>query len=111
MVVTEKCDVYSYGIVALETMMGRHPEELLSSLSSKSVQHIMLKDILDPRLTRPLNQLLIENIVLVVTLALSCVSPDPKSRPTMQHVSQEFLVRRPQLRKPLHDIAISQLIH
>ncbi|CAL5387461.1 unnamed protein product [Camellia sinensis] len=36
MVVTEKCDAYSFGVVALETIMGRHPGELLSSLESPS---------------------------------------------------------------------------
>ena len=29
MVVTEKCNVYSFGVVALETLIGRHPTELL----------------------------------------------------------------------------------
>ncbi|PRQ25748.1 putative protein kinase RLK-Pelle-LRR-XI-1 family [Rosa chinensis] len=33
MQVTDKCDVYSFGLVALEIMMGRHPGELLTSLS------------------------------------------------------------------------------
>ena len=56
MVVNEKCDVYSFSLVVLETIMGRHPGELISSLASSSTQHIMLKDVLDPRLSPHINQ-------------------------------------------------------
>jgi serine/threonine protein kinase len=38
MKVTEKCDVYSFGVVVLEIIMGRHPTELLTSLSSSSLK-------------------------------------------------------------------------
>ncbi|GAY68839.1 hypothetical protein CUMW_267290, partial [Citrus unshiu] len=55
MVVTEKCDVYGFGVVALEILMGTHPGELLSSLSSSSGPKIMLIDILDQRLLPPMN--------------------------------------------------------
>ncbi|PRQ41022.1 putative protein kinase RLK-Pelle-LRR-XI-1 family [Rosa chinensis] len=30
MAVTEKCDVYGFGVVALEIIIGRHPGELIS---------------------------------------------------------------------------------
>ena len=51
MIVTEKCDVYSFGVVALETMTGKHPGELITSLSSPLCQDIMLRDVLDSRLS------------------------------------------------------------
>ncbi|KAK9019255.1 hypothetical protein V6N11_053781 [Hibiscus sabdariffa] len=42
MVVTEKCDVYSFGVLALEILMGKHPGELLDEAdeihSEKTVQ-------------------------------------------------------------------------
>ncbi|XP_077252018.1 putative leucine-rich repeat receptor-like protein kinase At1g35710 [Tasmannia lanceolata] len=46
---TEKCDVYSFGVLALEVIMGRHPGDIISSLSSSSEgsQHLRLKDVLD----------------------------------------------------------------
>lgn len=92
MVATEKCDVYSFGIVALETIMGRHPGELLSSLPSfKSAQDLMLNAVLDSRLSRPTDVLVERGIVLVLDMVLACLSFNPKSRPTMQHVSTEFL--------------------
>ncbi|PRQ21478.1 putative protein kinase RLK-Pelle-LRR-XI-1 family [Rosa chinensis] len=34
MEVNEKCDVYSFGVVTLEIVMGRHPGDFFSSLSS-----------------------------------------------------------------------------
>ena len=53
MVVTEKCDVYSFGMVVLETIMGMHPGELVTSLSSSSTQNTKLSDILYSRLSYP----------------------------------------------------------
>ncbi|KAL5741202.1 hypothetical protein ACOSP7_027934 [Xanthoceras sorbifolium] len=107
MVVTEKCDVYSFGVVALETLMGRHPEELLSSVSS--TLHLMLSDILDPCLSAPMDQMVVQDIVLVSSVAFACLRSKPKSRPTMLRVSQEFLARKTPLTKPFHDISIAEL--
>ncbi|KAK9195625.1 hypothetical protein WN943_003750 [Citrus x changshan-huyou] len=87
MVVTEKCDVYSFGVVALEILMGRHPGELLSSLSSSSGPKIMLINVLDQRLSPPVNQKIVQDIILVSTIAFACLSSQPKSRPTMQRIS------------------------
>ncbi|GMY24433.1 MDIS1-interacting receptor like kinase 2-like [Fagus crenata] len=111
MVVNEKCDVYSFGVVALETILGRYPGELISSLASSSSQHIILKEVLDPRLSPRVNQTISQSLVLVVTLALACLRSNPKSRPTMKHVSQEFLVRRSPLPKPFHEISLWQLMN
>ncbi|KAK3199322.1 hypothetical protein Dsin_022737 [Dipteronia sinensis] len=40
MIVIEKCDFYSFGVMSLETLMGRHPRELLSSLGSSRNENI-----------------------------------------------------------------------
>ncbi|KAI4353884.1 hypothetical protein L6164_002826 [Bauhinia variegata] len=45
--VTEKCDVYSLGVVALETMTGKHPGEFISSLRSSGAPNMLLKDAKD----------------------------------------------------------------
>ncbi|KAM3683961.1 hypothetical protein ACB098_11G005500 [Castanea mollissima] len=111
MVVNEKCDVYSFSVVVLETIMGRHPGELISSLASSSTQHIMLKDVLDPRLSPHINQTIAQSVVLVVTLALAGLCSNPKSRPTMKQVSQEFFVQRSQLPKPFAEISMQQLMN
>ncbi|CAK7346008.1 unnamed protein product [Dovyalis caffra] len=87
MTVTEKCDVYSFGVVALETLMGRHPGDILLS----SAQAIQLKEVLDPRLSPPTNEIIRQNICIIATLAFSCLHSKPNSRPSMKFVSQEFL--------------------
>ncbi|XVF60512.1 hypothetical protein PTKIN_Ptkin08bG0053300 [Pterospermum kingtungense] len=107
MVVTERCDVYSYGVLALETLMGKHPGELLSSPSS--LRDVKLIDVLDQRLSPPTNPMLVQNIVLAATLAFACLSREPKYRPTMKKVSQEFLSPQRSLCQPLPTITLSQL--
>ncbi|XWS40862.1 hypothetical protein CRYUN_Cryun17cG0032600 [Craigia yunnanensis] len=109
MVVTEKCDVYSFGVLALETLMGKHPGELLSSPSS--MQNIKLIDVLDRRLPPPTSQLVAHNIVHAATLALACLNPQPKSRPMMEEVSKEFLSSQKSLGIPLRMIILSQLVN
>lgn len=93
MKVTEKCDVYSFGAVAVELLLGRHPGELILSLSSTSSDHqqseLVLRDVLDPRLPFPdEDRGLAEKIVRVVAIALACLRIDPKSRPSMRSVAQ-----------------------
>ncbi|KAM7461171.1 hypothetical protein LguiA_029292 [Lonicera macranthoides] len=109
MVVTEKCDVYSFGVVALEILMGKHPGDLLSSLTSPSTRNSTVNDVLDPRLSRPIDRLVEWDIVMVMRLVFSCISSNPKSRPTMRSVSQQFLIRRMPLPKPLHLISLIEL--
>lgn len=89
--VTEKCDVYSFGVVALEVMMGKHPGELLTtlSMSSPDFEDLLLKDVLDQRLSSPTAQLA-EAVVFVTLIALACTRSAPETRPTMQFVAQEL---------------------
>ncbi|CAL5387459.1 unnamed protein product [Camellia sinensis] len=106
MVVTEKCDSYSFGVVALETIMGRHPGELLSSLESPSTRNIMLANVLDPRLPLPTNPMVVGNIVLVARMAIACLRSEPRSRPTMLRVSQEFQSVKKTFATPLCAISL-----
>ncbi|PRQ41010.1 putative non-specific protein-tyrosine kinase [Rosa chinensis] len=101
--VTEKCDFYGFGVAALEIIMGRHPGELIfltatsSLMSTKSplVLQIMLKDVLDPRLSPPSIQPVASSVVMLATLALTCLRSKPNCRPTMEHLSKELLNRTP----------------
>ncbi|RVW13131.1 MDIS1-interacting receptor like kinase 2 [Vitis vinifera] len=108
MAVTEKCDVYSFGVVALETMMESIREEVFTLLSSSSAQNIMLTDILDSRLPSPQDRQVARDVVLVVWLALKCIHSNPRSRPTMQHISSKLLIQSPFL-EPFHGISLWQL--
>ncbi|KAK3199326.1 hypothetical protein Dsin_022741 [Dipteronia sinensis] len=109
MVVTEKCDVYSFGVMALEILMGRHPGELLSSLGSSRNENIMLMDIVDPRLSPPMDKLIAQDVVLVSSVAFACLHSKPKFRPSMQRVSQEFLACKTLMSKPFQEVSTAQL--
>ncbi|KAJ7972606.1 putative Receptor protein kinase [Quillaja saponaria] len=85
MKVTEKCDVYSFGIVALEVLMGRHPHELLLHLQSE-VSDVQLEDVLDKRLAPPTSPI-VQDLVLAASLAMKCINENPTYRPTMHQVS------------------------
>ncbi|KAK0599933.1 hypothetical protein LWI29_009962 [Acer saccharum] len=109
MVVTTKCDVYSFGVVVLEVLMGRHPQELLSSLSSSTDQNIKLIDVLDQRLLLPVDHTVVQDVVLASSIALACLHSEPKARPTMKRVSQVIDARRKIVPTPIHEITVAQL--
>ena len=88
MAVTEKCDVYSFGVLTLEIVMGKHPGELISALNSGSIQSIRYEDVLDSRLSIPTSQEIADKLALAVNLAISCVASNPESRPTMRKVAK-----------------------
>lgn len=91
MVVTEKCDVYSFGVVALEILMGKHPGDFISSFPTLGPsQNGMLNNLLDARLARPTRQQELD-IVIVLKQAFACLNSNPKLRPSMISLSQEFL--------------------
>ncbi|KAK1592812.1 hypothetical protein Q3G72_030767 [Acer saccharum] len=50
MAVTQKCDVYSFGVLVLEILMGRHPGELVSDINLLRDRSVDLKTMLDPHL-------------------------------------------------------------
>ena len=108
MVVSEKCDTYSFGVVALETLMGRHPEEILSSLQSASTESIRLRDILDPRLPLPGMNVFLD-IVQVAIVALASLNPNPSLRPKMKCVSHYFLTKLASSFIPVPEISLQQL--
>uniref|UniRef100_A0A6N2K7A5 non-specific serine/threonine protein kinase n=1 Tax=Salix viminalis TaxID=40686 RepID=A0A6N2K7A5_SALVM len=85
---TAKCDVFSFGVLALETVMGKHPDELVSTLqSSTDQQEIETKNVLDPRLPPPSGERIEKAVVSVVMLAFSCLKVNPDFRPSMHDVT------------------------
>ncbi|XP_076948953.1 uncharacterized protein LOC143621406 [Bidens hawaiensis] len=92
MIVTEKCEVYSFGVVTLEIIGGKHPGDLLSSLNNYSTTShgTRLENILDKRLPYPADKSIEKNIIRVYNVALACILTDPKCRPTMREVCQEL---------------------
>ncbi|CAE5959355.1 unnamed protein product [Arabidopsis arenosa] len=89
MKVTEKCDVYSFGVLILEVIMGKHPGDLIASLSSSPRETLSLRSISDERILEPRGQNR-EKLMKMVEVALSCLQADPQSRPTMLSISTAF---------------------
>ncbi|XP_043817425.1 MDIS1-interacting receptor like kinase 2 isoform X2 [Manihot esculenta] len=118
MQVNEKCDVYSFGVIALELVMGTHPCNLISSLwssisssplSSSDDHDKLLKDVIDQRLLLPQNQVA-ESLVYITMLAFSCLHLNPKSRPTMQQISSKLTSKHPLVSKSFSTIKLEELL-
>ncbi|XP_048436868.1 MDIS1-interacting receptor like kinase 2-like isoform X2 [Pyrus x bretschneideri] len=88
--VTEKCDVYSFGVLALEVIVGKRIGDLISSFSSPSAcENKLLKDVLDQRLPPPTLEVQNE-LTTIARVAITCRDSRPQSRPTMHMVSQSL---------------------
>nr|XP_011463522.1 PREDICTED: probable LRR receptor-like serine/threonine-protein kinase At4g08850 [Fragaria vesca subsp. vesca] len=87
MKVTEKCDVYSFGMLVLEVIMGKQLGDFISSSSFPSTDgNISLTDMLDKRLPPPTPNVEKE-LMIIARLAIECRHSHPQSRPTMHMVS------------------------
>nr|GEU62057.1 MDIS1-interacting receptor like kinase 2-like [Tanacetum cinerariifolium] len=89
MEVTAKCDVYSFGVLTLEILMGTHPGDFLTS--SQDLKFKSLTKILDQRLPPPVEELA-EQLQLLVEIAFSCLLKSPHSRPSMREVTHRLSV-------------------
>ncbi|GMN45322.1 hypothetical protein TIFTF001_014512 [Ficus carica] len=90
MKVTEKGDVYSFGVLVLEVIAGKHPGNLVLSLSSQSTdqnESLKLNNVLDQRLTLPTPETE-DDLVRILKLASECLKENPNSRPTMRFISR-----------------------
>lgn len=92
-VVTAKCDVYSFGMVVLEILMGRYPGEQ-QAIDSLGQAHNLVMDFSDQR---PLPPTVVEKeqIALLVDLSFACLQTSPQSRPTMKDVYLKLVRHKP----------------
>ncbi|KAF8014717.1 hypothetical protein BT93_H0506 [Corymbia citriodora subsp. variegata] len=111
--VTEKCDVYGFGVLAMEVVMGKNPGDLIyisgpSSLSPVKIgSDFLLQDVLDRRLSPPAGRDA-EDVASIAKLAFACLQVDPRNRPSMESVSQLLPVQVP-LAKPFSEVTLGEL--
>ncbi|VAH81249.1 unnamed protein product [Triticum turgidum subsp. durum] len=99
--ITEKCDVYGFGVLALEILTGRRPVEyleddvvVLCDLVRSALEEGRLEDCMDPRLC---GEFAMEEAIPIIKLGLVCTSQVPSNRPDMGEVLSILdVVRSPQ---------------
>ncbi|XP_047053570.1 probable LRR receptor-like serine/threonine-protein kinase IRK [Lolium rigidum] len=99
--ITEKCDVYGFGVLVLEILTGRRPVEyleddvvVLCDLVRSALEEGRLEDCMDPRLC---GEFPMEEAMPIIKLGLVCTSQVPSKRPDMgEVVSILEVVRSPQ---------------
>ncbi|KAK7294658.1 hypothetical protein RJT34_17548 [Clitoria ternatea] len=92
MEVNEKCDVYSFGILVLEILFGKHPRDFVISstaLTSCEVMASTIDDKLDQRLPLPIKPL-IQKVESIVKITSTCLIERACFRPTMEQVAKEL---------------------
>lgn len=93
--ITEKSDVYSYGIVLLEILTGLQPTderilggghivELVRKEVRKGVNEAV--ELFEECLRKNQNDMEIQEMLQVLGIALLCVNPSPQDRPEMKDV-------------------------
>ena len=90
MKITEKSDVYSYGVVVLEVLTGKQPIDPTIPEGQHVVDWVRRSrdrgDVLDPAL-RGRSRPEVEEMMQVMGVAMLCVSAAPDDRPTMKDVA------------------------
>ncbi|KAG6488896.1 hypothetical protein ZIOFF_050151 [Zingiber officinale] len=88
--ITEKCDVYGFGVLVLEIITGRRPVEYMEDdvvVLSDSVRVALEAGRVDELVDGKVGgKFPMEEVVPVVKLGLVCTSQVPSSRPTMSEV-------------------------
>jgi serine/threonine protein kinase len=109
MKVTEKCDIYSYGVVLLELLTGKAPVQPIEQGGDlvtwvrnfiRNSNNSLNPEILDNKLDLSEGSA-VEHMTTVLKIALMCTSMSPFGRPPMRQVVVMLLESRERARS--HD--------
>jgi len=112
MVITEKCDVYSFGVLTMEVVMRKHPGDLLLPFFYRTEQCTKLKDILDHRIIVPTSDEEKDIILLMLMLvAFACLQICPKAKQKMQQAYQALTNKScpTVILRPIHEVKLQDL--
>ncbi|KAF6143697.1 hypothetical protein GIB67_021707 [Kingdonia uniflora] len=94
---TEKSDVYAFGVVLLELLIGRKPVEKLTSSQCQSIvtwampqltDRAKLPNIIDPAIRDTMD---LKHLYQVAAVAVLCVQPEPSYRPLITDVLHSLI--------------------
>lgn len=99
MKVSEKCDIYSYGVVLLELLTGKTPVQsideggdLVTWVRNYILKNSLSSGVLDARLSLHEHEdeaeaaATVSHMITVLKIAMLCTSMSPCDRPTMREV-------------------------
>ncbi|XP_020265697.1 probable receptor-like protein kinase At1g80640 [Asparagus officinalis] len=94
---TEKSDVYAFGVVLLELLMGRKPVEKLAPSQCRTIvtwampqltDRSKLPNIVDPAIKNTMD---LKHLYQVAAVAVLCVQPEPSYRPLITDVLHSLI--------------------
>ncbi|CAK9142009.1 unnamed protein product [Ilex paraguariensis] len=94
---TDKSDVYAFGVVLLELLMGKKPVEKMSPSQCHSIvtwampqltDRSKLPNIVDPVIRSTMD---VKHLYQVAAVAVLCVQPEPSYRPLITDVLHSFI--------------------
>ncbi|KAI9197898.1 hypothetical protein LWI28_006351 [Acer negundo] len=94
---TDKSDVYAFGVVLLELLMGRRPVEKMSPSQCQSIvtwampqltDRLKLPNIVDPVIRDTMD---LKQLYQVAAVAVLCVQPEPSYRPLITDVLHSLI--------------------
>lgn len=94
---TEKSDVYAFGVVLLELLMGRKPIEKLAPSQCQSIVTWAMPQLTDrsklPNIIDPVirNKMDLKHLYQVAAVAVLCVQPEPSYRPLITDVLHSLI--------------------
>ncbi|KAM7480298.1 hypothetical protein LguiA_028511 [Lonicera macranthoides] len=94
---TDKSDVYAFGVVLLELLMGRKPVEKLSPSRCQSIVTWAMPQLTDrtklPTIVDPIirDTMDLKHLYQVAAVAVLCVQPEPSYRPLITDVLHSFI--------------------
>uniref|UniRef100_A0A5B7AKG1 Protein kinase domain-containing protein n=1 Tax=Davidia involucrata TaxID=16924 RepID=A0A5B7AKG1_DAVIN len=94
---TDKSDVYAFGVVLLELLIGRKPVEKMAPAHCQSIVTWAMPQLTDrlklPKIVDPVirNTMDLKHLYQVAAVAVLCVQPEPSYRPLITDVLHSFI--------------------